>query len=143
MSQLSPSDIKEHVREVLRHAAHGKGERPNFLTVYQILERLPAEIKARLISERGCIGGQGAGESYSAASVVAQAAQLLAPDVVVEYLDSQELLLRVNGETITPGNEVCAVYRVVEIAPTANLLGSVTFSGDIIGPFHDEWHSAS
>jgi hypothetical protein len=142
MANLTPSEIKKEVRNVLLHAARGKGTRPNFLTAYQIFDRLPPDIKARLIAERGAIGGQHSGAQYTAASVVSQAAELLGPDVVIEYLDTQNLAVQVNGNTITPGNGVCAVYRLAD-SKAAQLIGSVSVLGDIVGPFHEDWQGAS
>jgi len=85
MSNLMPSDVRDAVADVLRRAARGDGDRPNFLTAYQILDRLPARLRARLISER-TLGGQGAGVQYAAASVVSDAAEMV-PGVVVDYID--------------------------------------------------------
>jgi hypothetical protein len=142
MVKLMPSDITDQVRDVLGHAARGKGDRPNFLTAYQIFARLPEETKARLIAERGSIGGRGSGEASSAANIVAQAAQQLTPDVVVDYLDTHEIVLQINGETVVPGGEVCAVFRLRDEPHGDALLGSVTILGDIVGPFHDQWQGA-
>ena len=52
MPNLMPTEITNAVRQVLSSASRGKGNRPNFLTAYQILDRLPAPIKERLITER-------------------------------------------------------------------------------------------
>jgi hypothetical protein len=105
-----PSDIVEEVRAVLLNARRGDWERPNFLTTYQILERLPAAMRDQLIAER-TMGGRGSGVNYSAVTVVAQAAALIA-GVVTEYLDTVGLSAQVAGQPVSPGFEVCAVFRL-------------------------------
>ena len=62
MPDLMPSEIVDDVRRVLEAAHRGRGS-PNFLTAYQILDRLPPAIRTRLISER-TRGGEGAGTEY-------------------------------------------------------------------------------
>jgi len=92
-----PSDIVDDVRVVLLNSHRGDWERPNFLTTYQILERLPHVIRDRLIAER-TTGGRGSGVHYSAITVVAQAASLI-PGVVTEYLDTVGLSAQVSCST--------------------------------------------
>ena len=110
MSNLMPSDITDAVANVLHHASRGDGDRPNFLTAYQILDRLPPDIRDRLIEER-TLGGQGAGVSYSAASIVSDAAGML-PSIVVEYIDTRGMEMQVAGQGITTGFPVSAIYRL-------------------------------
>lgn len=50
---IRPSEIIDDVRTVLKSAAKGKGSKPNFLTAYQILDRLPDPLRTQLIAERG------------------------------------------------------------------------------------------
>ena len=111
MSNLMPKDIVDDVRRVLLDARRGKGARPNFLTALQILDRLPKEIRSRLISERSG-GGEGAGKPFAAPSLVSHAARLI-PGVEVEYMDSVGLSVKVAGEPIAPSYEVCGLYRIV------------------------------
>ncbi len=97
MANLMPSDIKD--------------DRPYYLTAYQILDRLPNDIRTRLIQER-TIGGRGAGVSYGAPSVVSDAAELLKPDIEIDYIDNVGMHVDVAGTPITPGFEVCGIYRL-------------------------------
>ena len=106
---LMPSDIVEEVRSVLVNAHRGEWERPNFLTAYQVLERLPPSTRETLIAER-TIGGRGTGVSYSAVTVVAQAAALAG--AIPEWLDCVGISVDVAGRKLTPGFEVCALFRL-------------------------------
>jgi len=110
MPNLMPTDVKNEVAEVLRNAAQADGNRPYFLTAYQILARLPKEIQQRLIQER-TVGGRGAGVSYAAPSVVADAAAML-PDIEIEYIDNIGMQIEAAGQFLTPGFEVCGIYRL-------------------------------
>src|SRR4051794_26669912 len=110
VSHLMPSDIVDDVKLVLAGARRGKGERPNFLTAYQILNRLPESVRAILVSERSS-GGTGAGVHFAAPSVVSKAARLI-PGVEIEYLDSVGLSAVIGTATVTPSNEVCGLYRL-------------------------------
>ncbi|SRR5579884_1404761 len=110
MPDLMPSDIADEVRAVLLAANRGKGARPNFLTAFQILDRLPEATRARLIGER-TEGGAGAGITFAAPSVVSRAARLI-PGVVVEYMDSVGISVQVAGRSVVPSNEVCGLYRL-------------------------------
>ena len=106
MSQLMPSDIKEEVRSILAAARTGKGRRPNFLTSFQILARLSASTRDRLIAER-----VGTGKGFGPASVVSRAAQSI-PGVVVEYMDCVGLSVDVDGNSVVPSYEVCGIFRL-------------------------------
>jgi hypothetical protein len=105
-----PSDITADVANVLSSASRADGDHPNFLTAYQILNRLPEHIRTRLIQER-TLGGRGAGVSYGAPSVVSDAAEML-PNIKVDYIDNRGMQVEVAGQTITPGFEVCGIYRL-------------------------------
>src|SRR5205823_5662411 len=85
VEELLPSDIVDEVRTVLAAARRGKGDRPNYLTAYQILDRLPETTRTRLIGERTG-GGRDAGTVFAAPSVVSRAARMAGAEV--EYLDS-------------------------------------------------------
>lgn len=110
MANLKPSDVLEEVRSVLADASQGKGTAPSFLTAYQILDRLPDSIRSRLIAERS-VGGQSAGSSYCAPSVVADAAEMI-PEVEIAYMDTMGVTLKVAGHVLTPGYSVCGIYRL-------------------------------
>lgn len=114
MPNAMPSEIVDDVRRVLEKSSTGKGVVPSFLTAYQILDRLPKELRQRLIDERR-IGGAGAGVYYSAASVVADAAERV-PGVIVNYLDTASLQFQIDGHPValTAGNTVCGIYRLDE-----------------------------
>lgn len=109
---FSATDIVDDVREVLRGSCRGKGDEPCFLTAYQILNRLDAGIARQLILERG-LSGKGAGRSYSAASLVADAAEVLSKrgEVAIAYLDCGGISVRMDTGLIEPGYEVCGLYR--------------------------------
>ena len=110
MPNLMPSDITAAVSRVLQDAARADGDHPYFLTAYQILDRLPESIRARLIQER-TLGGHGTGVPYAAPSVVSDAAEML-PGIIIDYIDNRGITVDVAGQTITPGFEVCGIYRL-------------------------------
>lgn len=112
VSKLMPSDIAADVAEVLKNAARGDGNHPYFLTAYQILDRLPKDIRDRLINERTA-GGHGAGTHYSAPSAVSDAAEML-PGIIVDYIDNRGLKAEIAGKTIEAGFEVCGIYRLAD-----------------------------
>ena len=112
MPSLMPSEIVDDVRQVLLAAHRGRGC-SSFLTAYQILDRLPPAIRARLISER-TVGGEGAGTEYGAPSVVARAAMSI-PGVQIEYMDSVGIAIQVDRRSVTPSYEVCGLYRLANI----------------------------
>lgn len=103
---LIPTNIVTEVEVVLSNAA-------NYLSAYQILERLPGNLRNQLIEERGA-PGRGQGNSYTAASVVTQAAEMLSdrPGYTREYCDGSHLLFEVDGNFFRAGNEACAFYRI-------------------------------
>ena len=109
MDELKPTDVVEDVRAVLASARKGKGDRPNYLTAFQILDRLPDALRARLIGER-TEGGRAAGTVFAAPSVISRAARMAGAEV--EYLDSIGLSVLVAGQAVTPSYEVCGVYRL-------------------------------
>jgi hypothetical protein len=115
MEPLMPHDIAGDVQQVLAAARVGKnGDRPNFLTAYQILDRIPAAVRDRLIAER-TLGGRGSGVAYAAPSVVSDAAERL-PGIVIEYMDSVGLSVSVTGQQVVPSNPVCGLYRLASDA---------------------------
>lgn len=109
MDDVKPTDIVEEVRAVLAAARRGKGARPNYLNAFQILDRLPEPLRAKLIGERTG-GGRGAGTVFAAPSVVSRAARMAGAEV--EYVDCIGLSVVVAGQAVTPSFEVCGVYRL-------------------------------
>jgi hypothetical protein len=109
---LKPSDIVEEVRQVLLSAHQGKGTALTFLTAYQILDRLPEDIRARLIGER-TEGGADAGTTFAAPSVVSRAARMAGAQV--EYMDSIGVSIQVAGQSLVPSYEVCGLYRLSQV----------------------------
>lgn len=105
-------NIVEEVRSILRSAATGKGTAPTYLTAYQILDRLPPELREQLITERGR-GGRGEGHKYAAPSVVMEALKYLqrANEIDVSYIDTDGLRMLIDDEPVVAGNRVCAIYR--------------------------------
>ena len=111
--KMMPTDIKNDVLDVLRTTSRGKGRRPTYLTAYQILARLPAAIRRRLIAERGRAGA-GAKQHYAAASVVAKAGTLLRKSHTVEivYWDTRGSEFSIKGQiSARPSFPVCGLYR--------------------------------
>jgi len=100
------------VRDVLLEAASGKGPNPHYLTAHQILDRLPTAIRDQIIAERG-MPGRGGGP-WGASQVVSDAAQMLerSGDVDIDFLDTRGVTLSVAEQSITPGNQVCGLYRM-------------------------------
>src|SRR5689334_22305869 len=112
-----PSDIVDEVRQVLSRAIDANRYGRSYLTAYQILDRLPTSVRDRLIAER-TPGGQGAGVSYAATSVVSDAAELL-PDVEIMAVESGGMTLQVAGQGITPGAPAVGLYRLKQTASQA------------------------
>ena len=103
---ILPNHIREEVENVLLNA-------DNYLSAYQILERLPASLRDQIIEERG-IPGYGNGNSYTAASVVTDAAEMLkGPETFTSvYCEGSGLNFEVSGRPVRPGNSACAFYRI-------------------------------
>lgn len=110
MSNLLPTNILHDVERVLLDRVRNSDD-PPFLTAYQILDRLPDQIRSRLIAERG-MGGARAGVNYAAPSVVSDAAEML-QGIDIRWLDTRTITVDVNKQPITPGAEVVAVYRLL------------------------------
>lgn len=104
-SQLMPTQIRAEVLTILRQAN-------TFMSAYQVLDRLST--RDQLIRERG-LPGLGSGTSYTAASVIAQAIQMLEGEPGYQppiYLLSRGVVFEVAGELIQSGYESCALYRI-------------------------------
>ena len=104
---LTTQDIAAHVRSILHEAA--SGEYACFLSAYQLLERMPADLRQQLIDERG-EPGEGGGHPYSAAKLVSQAARNLGAEVV--YLDVKGMTFTVNDRTFAGGYPYLGLYRL-------------------------------
>jgi hypothetical protein len=110
VNPLLPSDIVEEVRQVLLAAHRGKSNTPQLLTAYQILDRLPATVRDRLIRERTS-GGREVGTTFAAPTLVSQAARMIR-GIQVEYMDSIGMSVQVAGQPIVPSYEICGLYRL-------------------------------
>lgn len=107
---LMPTDITAEVKQVLLASAQADGDCSTFLTAYQILDRLPEDLRERIIGERG-VGSRGWGKRYSAPSVVSDAAEKL-PGIIVKYLDIRGMQIRVSDMILIAGSDVCGIYRL-------------------------------
>lgn len=107
---LSPQDIEGEVRRILEAARAGRPESPPFLTAYQILDRLQPLHRRTVITQRG-LPGRGANTQYSAAGLVADAAQRI-PGVEVRWLDTEGLSFSADGSTVEAGHVVVGLYRL-------------------------------
>lgn len=111
---LTRADIAADVRRVLQRASKGKGSRPQWLTAYQILDRLPQ--RELLVDERG-MPGKDAGAHQAAASVVADAIRYeLKDEVEVTYFDNVGVLFEIDGVPVRAGFPVCGIYRIADEA---------------------------
>ena len=74
------------------------------LSSYQVLDRLPEEVRGRLIEHHGG-AGSGGGGNRGAAHAVAQALEMLERrgEATATYLDTQGVQFRVAGEFIEGG----------------------------------------
>ncbi|MDD5644789.1 MAG: hypothetical protein PHO00_05015, partial [bacterium] len=76
-----------------------------------ILERLPLQIKNRLIEERGTPGA-GSGNYYAAANVVSDAAEMI-DGIEIAFLETSFLKVKFENEIdIVPGNSNVGLYRL-------------------------------
>ena len=102
-AMLSPSDIRPAVEAILRTTDSG-------LTTYEILDQLPAGLRHQIITERG-MPGLGSGNSYSAASLVADAIEGLLPSLEPPYrvYVHGQAVFTVAVQEIRPGNSAIAL----------------------------------
>jgi hypothetical protein len=108
--RLMPRDIVDDVRTILAGTAIGKGQKPQYVTAYQIFRRLPFAIRHRLVAERGK-PGEGSGNEFAASGVVAKACQLI--NAHVRYLDTEGITFETGtNRTAKAGYQVCAIYRL-------------------------------
>jgi len=101
---ITPTQIEDAVRNVLHRT-------DVFMSAYQILEELPADLRDQIIHERGR-PGQGSGHHYAAATVVAQAAEKLVGRENIVFVNAKHLKFEVAGDEIRGGNPACAFYRL-------------------------------
>jgi hypothetical protein len=109
MPKILPSQISVAVQNVLKASRQKEPQLHPFLTAYQILDRLEAPLRDKILTERGRAGKK-SGNSYSAANLVSQAARML-DDVEIETLDVSDLQLPCANEQILAGNPNVALYR--------------------------------
>lgn len=131
--------VFDEVRKVLLNAAPCQEDTSFgrcFLTVYQILDRLPPHMRTALINQHG-FPGRGAGRGRTAAHEVTDAAEAV-PDVQLSWLDGSEALSHVAGRRIYTGAPRMQLYRIGNRSdplssrvppptnvPPANILGAV------------------
>ncbi len=114
---MTPTEILDHVRDVLRRAGRGKSDQPWMLASFQVLDRLPVVVRDTLIAEHGG-AGSGGGGNRGAAHVVAQALEMLERrgEATATYLDTEGVQFRVAGEFIQGGyGPICKLHRYVEV----------------------------
>ena len=109
--ELPKSELDLAIRKVLSAAAKGKGQSPQFLTAYQVFERLPQKYKDQVIAKYNKVGGADSGVFFSACSYIAQLLSLM-EDVSRFYLDTQGIQFWVEGKYREAGYQVCAVYSL-------------------------------
>jgi len=104
-------DLVEAIRDVLAKAARGKGTDPQFLTSYQVLNRLPRDLRDELIRTRG-LPGKGTKRQHTAVGVVATTLEsIVGADVEKAYFDSKGAWFDVGDECVRAGFGLCALYR--------------------------------
>lgn len=100
----SNPDLMDEALEILRRCAKGKGSSSayHFLTAYQILERLEAGSRDRLIEAYGK-PGKGGGKHFGAARAISRMMQNWEKKGWVEicYMDSVGLLVNPAWDTTT------------------------------------------
>ena len=82
------------------------------MTAYGLLGALPAQLRATLIDERH-MPGAGAGVHFAAATVVAQACQMLEHrgEIEISDLAPMNASYTIDGHTFEAGYELSAIYR--------------------------------
>ncbi len=111
---LKPSDIVDDVRRVFQGLPKGKAtHNRHWVNAYVILARLPLALRQQLVAERGA-PGEGSGHHYAAASVVADACEILCRrgEAEVEFMVAQNATYEVDGYQYKAGYELCGIYRL-------------------------------
>lgn len=112
MPNIKPNEIVEEIKEVLENINRNNQETKPFVTAYQILEELPHDLKNRIIKERGR-PGKDSGTYYSAASVVSDAAEMLA-NIEIRTINTIHLKIKCEGyQIIDAGNPNVGLYRII------------------------------
>ncbi len=106
-AKLTTEDIADAVAAVLRDAGSGTEYDRCYLTAYQILDRLPADLRDQLIAERGEPGAS-SGNNYSAAIHVGHAAVRAGASTM--DLDIRGLTFTVGDRTLSGGHPVIRLY---------------------------------
>jgi hypothetical protein len=110
---LTPTDILDDVRRAFDEIPRGKASHNrHWANAYGLLSLLPSAVRARLIEER-CPPGSGGGRHYSAASVVADACEMLArlDEVEIGYYAPMNATYTIDNRTFEAGYELSGVYR--------------------------------
>ena len=97
---------------------HGKNATPAWVTVYQVLNRLPEDLRSELVRENGGFGGRAndADRGTGAANAVMRVLKDIgSPLVQIDYLDAYHDASFAVGEGtwVQPGNVTCAIYKWV------------------------------
>jgi hypothetical protein len=91
---IDSTELENAIAKVLKEASKDPGGAPSYLTAYQILRRLPGELRNALVATYAP-AGKGADSNYSAATRVGHAAGKIAEIV---HLDSRDLNFDVGSE---------------------------------------------
>jgi hypothetical protein len=97
--------IQDEIRDILR--AEGR----DFLTAYQILNRLPVATRDALFAQHGERSGKGAGRPVTPARAVADALGTM-DDVQRERLNTADLAFTIAGVEVEAGAATCGLYRL-------------------------------
>jgi hypothetical protein len=104
------TEVIQGIRHVLDLAAKGKGAHPQYITAYQILDRLPKVLRASVIAQHGD-SGEGAKSWSSAAKYIANLIKGMG-GVERSYLDTRGVEFRIGDEKRRAGYKVCGLYRL-------------------------------
>jgi len=107
---VNEAEVVQAIRKVLETAATGRGRYPQYITAYQIFDRLPVAMRAALIGQYGR-SGEGAGSWSSAAKHIANLIKAMS-GIETSYLDTRGLEFRVGEERRRAGYKVCGLYRL-------------------------------
>lgn len=109
---MKRQDLEEAVRDVLKKASKGKGQTPRMLTTYQILNRIPFDVRMELFDKYVKKVGKNSKAYFTSASRIGKVASSM-KDVQVEYIDTKELVFELwDGLIFKPGNRVCGLYQL-------------------------------
>jgi hypothetical protein len=104
------TEIIQTIRRVLAQAAKGKGQYPQYMTAYQILDRFPMAMRTTLIEQYGKSGAE-VGNWSSAAKHIANLLKGMG-GIEVSYFDTRGVNFRIGGEERRAGYKVCGLYRI-------------------------------